>query len=138
MKSLYSRVSISPSALFRALPLLSLVLLIAGAVACGPNGISQSGDDDETVPIGDIRTGDMRTNEVESFDIITILYRDAIRAITDPSFVPPAEAATWMEIREHVIGLEIAGEKKAYPINMLSRHEIVNDVVGGKPVAVTW
>ena len=43
-----------------------------------------------------------------------------------------------MTDRKVVIGLEIQSEAKAYPINVLSRHEIVNDVVGGKPVAVTW
>ena len=39
---------------------------------------------------------------------------------------------------EFVIGLSIDGESKAYPVNILSRHEIVNDVVGGVPVAVTF
>ena len=53
-------------------------------------------------------------------------------------FVSSTEAQAWMTPSEQVIGLEIEGETKAYPINMLSRHEIVDDVVGGKPVAVTW
>ena len=39
---------------------------------------------------------------------------------------------------EQVIGLDIGGQVKAYPINILSRHEIVNDVVGVTPLAVTW
>ena len=43
-----------------------------------------------------------------------------------------------MRPEELVIGLSINGDSRAYPINILSRHEIVNDVVGGKPVAVTW
>jgi hypothetical protein len=37
-----------------------------------------------------------------------------------------------------VIGLEINGESRAYPLRILSAHEIVNDKVGGKPVAVTY
>jgi len=37
-----------------------------------------------------------------------------------------------------VIGLSINGDHRAYPINILSTHEIVNDVVGGQLVAVTW
>ena len=44
----------------------------------------------------------------------------------------------WMEAGEQVLGLSVNGEHRAYPIPMLSRHEIVNDVVGGVPVAVTW
>jgi hypothetical protein len=71
------------------------------------------------------------------FRIVTVLPRDGIRAILEPGFVTPAEAAEWMRSREQVIGLEIGGEVKAYPINILSRHKIVNDVVGGTPVAVT-
>ena len=43
-----------------------------------------------------------------------------------------------MDGDEQVLGLSIDGDSRAYPIKMLSRHEIVNDVVGGKPVAVTW
>jgi hypothetical protein len=39
---------------------------------------------------------------------------------------------------ERVIALEINGDARAYPINILSSHEIVNDVVGGQPVAITW
>ncbi len=39
---------------------------------------------------------------------------------------------------ELVLGLSIDGDHRAYPLNLLSRHEIVNDTVGGEPVAVTW
>ena len=43
-----------------------------------------------------------------------------------------------MRPNEQVLGLSLNGEDRAYPITTLSRHEIVNDVVGGVPVAVTW
>ncbi len=39
---------------------------------------------------------------------------------------------------EFVIGLDLGGETRAYPVNILSRHEIVNDEVGGTPVTVTF
>lgn len=39
---------------------------------------------------------------------------------------------------ELVIGVEINGQSRAYPVRLLSLHEIVNDVIGGQPVAVTW
>ena len=40
----------------------------------------------------------------------------------------------------YVVGVELDGESRAYPINMLSRpdHHVVNDVLGGQPIAVTW
>jgi len=37
-----------------------------------------------------------------------------------------------------VIGVSINGDSRAYPIPFLSAHEIVNDVVGGQPIAATW
>ena len=76
----------------------------------------------------------------ESLDlrIITVLGKDAIPAILDPQFITAAEAVSQMEPSERVMGVSIDGEHRAYPLNLLSRHEIVNDTVGGKPVAVTW
>ena len=43
-----------------------------------------------------------------------------------------------MDDDEKVLGVSINGESRTYSIPMLSRHEIVNDVVGGVPIAVTW
>lgn len=75
---------------------------------------------------------------VQSFDIITVLGKDGIPSIDNPRFVGPEEADRQMESLERVLGVSINGDHRAYPLNMLSRHEIVNDTVGGKPVAVTW
>ena len=64
--------------------------------------------------------------------------KDGIPAIDEPVFVSVADKPT-LEPREPVITLEIAGEvPRAYPIRYLTWHEIVNDVVGGIPVAVTF
>jgi hypothetical protein len=71
-------------------------------------------------------------------ELVTLLGYDGIPAILDPKFVTAARAAKWMDADEQVLGLSINGDHRAYSINMLSRHEIVNDVVGGVPVAVTW
>lgn len=70
--------------------------------------------------------------------IVTVLPKDAIRAIDSPRFLQREEARGQMLPNEQVIGLSINGETKAYPVGMLSSHEIVNDVVGGRPLAVTW
>ncbi len=72
------------------------------------------------------------------FEIVTLLPPDAIPAISDPSFVSAEEADDQYEQDELVLGVEIDGDARAYSIPLLSRHEIVNDVVGGKPIAVTW
>ena len=70
--------------------------------------------------------------------IYTLLPKDGIRSIDDPRFVPAAEAAGDMTDGEFVIGVDINGDERAYPINVLSRHEIVNDTVGGRPIVVTY
>ncbi len=71
-------------------------------------------------------------------DIITVLGKDGIPSIDNPRFVGPGQADQQMQSNERVLGLSINGDHRAYPLNMLSRHEIVNDTVGGVPVAVTW
>lgn len=70
--------------------------------------------------------------------IVTVLPRDSIRAIDDPQLEPATLAASEMDPDERVIGLVINGDARAYPIPILSSHEIVNDVVGGEPMAITW
>lgn len=77
------------------------------------------------------------TNAVD-LKIVTVLGKDGIPAILDPQFLRPEDASSQMKANERVIGLSIEGDHRAYPLNLLSRHEIVNDTVGGVPVAVTW
>lgn len=64
--------------------------------------------------------------------------KDGIPALTDPQFVFVADKEG-IDPREPVITLEIEGEvPRAYPVRYLTWHEIVNDEVGGIPVAVTF
>ncbi|MFN2469163.1 MAG: DUF3179 domain-containing (seleno)protein, partial [Gaiellaceae bacterium] len=64
--------------------------------------------------------------------------KDGIPAIDEPKLVGIAEAERWLDGREPVIALTVAGETRAYPIQILTWHEIVNDEIGGVPVAVTF
>ncbi len=64
--------------------------------------------------------------------------KDGIPAIDAPTFLE-VSSETRLEPREPVITVEIAGERpRAYPIRYLMWHEIVNDQIGGVPVAVTF
>ncbi len=63
--------------------------------------------------------------------------KDGIPSIDDPVFVSVAEAADLPET-EPVIGFAVGDDRRAYPLRILIWHEIVNDVVGGVPVAVTF
>lgn len=64
--------------------------------------------------------------------------RDFFRIITNPAYLSVDEAAGSMVDDEVVIGLEIAGEVRAYPINYLNDHELVREEIGGLPLLVTW
>jgi len=61
--------------------------------------------------------------------------RDQIRSVDEPGFVEPGEA-TWVAPENPVLGVEIDGEARVYPVHVLEFHQIVNDEVGGKPIAV--
>ena len=78
------------------------------------------------------------TLQGKTFELVTLLGFDAIPSILEPSFVNVEEADAWMKAGEQVLGVSINGDNRAYSVKMLSRHEIVNDVVGGVPIAVTW
>jgi hypothetical protein len=63
--------------------------------------------------------------------------KDGIPAIDEPRFVS-VEEVDFLEPKEPVIELELGGETRAYPIQILVWHEIVNDEIAGVPVAVTF
>ena len=63
--------------------------------------------------------------------------KDGIPAIDNPRFQPVAEVDDLAD-SEPVIGLTVSGESRAYPLRVLTWHEIANDVIGGVPVAVTY
>ena len=75
---------------------------------------------------------------LRNLEIVTLLSKDAIPAIFDPTFVAGAAADRQMRPQDRIIGLSINGDNRAYSIGHLSSHEVVNDTVGGIPVAVTW
>lgn len=68
----------------------------------------------------------------------TVLPPEAIAAIDDPVFVTGEAAAAQMQPEEPVVGLARGEDVRAYSLWQLDAHEIVNDTVGGVPVAVTW
>ena len=75
-----------------------------------------------TVPINQVRSGGPG--------------KDGIRSIEMPEFQPVRLSA--LADAEPVITVSFNGETRTYPLQILIWHEIVNDVVGGVPVAVTY
>ena len=64
--------------------------------------------------------------------------RDGIPPIDAPKFTTPEGASEWLGDLEPVIAFELNGDARAYPLQILTWHEIVNDVVGGVPVSATF
>jgi hypothetical protein len=63
---------------------------------------------------------------------------DGIPPIDDPQFISVEHADAWLNDVEPVLVVEIDGDVRAYPIQIMMWHEIVNDTVGGVPLAVTY
>lgn len=63
--------------------------------------------------------------------------KDGIPAIMKPKFVE-AEKGEFLKADDRILGIFYNGEAKAYPIKILNWHEIVNDIVGGKQVLLTY
>ena len=76
--------------------------------------------------------------EYDEYTIVTLLPRDAIPAIDNPEFYSSEEADEFYSPDELIIGVEFEGDARAYSVPFLSGHEIVNDTVGGRKIAVTW
>jgi hypothetical protein len=77
-------------------------------------------------------------HSVEYGEIYGALPPDGIPAIDDPQFESVGNADSWLSEQSPVMIFTNEGEVRAYPLAILMWHEIVNDVVGGEPVAVTF
>ena len=65
-----------------------------------------------------------------------LLPRGGIPAVVDPVYVTAAEAE--LPDDAWVLGVEIGGEARAFSLNLLNRHEVVNDEIAGTAYAAVW
>jgi hypothetical protein len=79
--------------------------------------------DNSLIPVNDIKKGGPP--------------RDGIPSLDDPEFVA-ADDATYLKDKDRVLGLSINGIAHAYPIQILNYHEIVNDIIGGAAIVITY
>lgn len=113
-----------------ALVIAAAVLGVVALFRFGGSAVRAQGFD----PFG--LTGDAPV-DVPKREILVGAAMDGIPALTDPKFVPAADA-TWLRDTDRVVGVVHNGEAKAYPTSILLWHEAVNDTVGGKPYLVTF
>jgi hypothetical protein len=109
-----------------------LCLTFAGLLISGP-ALANPADWIREFPKTDFSKHNIDFGEIRS-DGMT---RDAIPAILKPTFMP-AEKLIGMGPLEPVISVEINDDIRAYPLRILLWHELVNDVVGGMPIAVSY
>lgn len=118
---------------------LFLGLMGIGVLAGGPVAKAQSSLPADAPPA--LEQFDTDHSEY-SIDLSTLKSggppKDGIPSIDNPSFVRINEASDWIHPDEPVIALEHDGTARAYPLQILTHHEIVNDRIGGTPVAVTF
>ena len=137
----------------KKLPLIFLiVILILIVAACAPNRLKRSLEARDTssataipAPIPDGRNlqPQLGNANINLGEVVTLLPPDAIPAIWPDEapniMVTAAEAeAAGMRPNVRVLGVSVEGDSRAYPIPFMSQHEIVNDNIGGKLLAVTW
>lgn len=97
--------------------------LAAVAVLLTATGLAGFDTSWHTVPLREIRSGGPP--------------KDGIPAILTPRFIA-AGHASFLRPDDRVIGLADAGVAKAYPLRILNWHEVVNDLIGATPIAVTY
>ncbi|MCO5204425.1 MAG: DUF3179 domain-containing protein [Anaerolineae bacterium] len=85
-------------------------------------------------------TQDRATRRLAPGELLLAADDDAIPALflDDTVFVSAQDGSREWRDDDLVIGVAINGDARAYPIRLLSLHEIANDTIGGQPVAVTW
>ena len=119
-------------------------LVLLAAPACGQAG-GEAGNAADSAAVA--RALDPRDEFSTDFSEISVPVgeivsggppKDGIPAIDRPRFVSAGAAEEWLEPKDPVIVVEHGGETKAYPLRILMFHEIVNDRVGGRPMAVTY
>ena len=64
--------------------------------------------------------------------------KDGIPPIDQPQFIPVNEANEWLKDREPVVFVQVSEDARAYPIQILMWHEIVNDTVGDEPLIISF
>jgi hypothetical protein len=121
------------------------LLLLAGfLVAChsleeeSPSPASRIADPASTgTPFGQFQQG-IRPRRLQPGELVIAAETDDIPAImAQDNFFTTTDTKEWLD-DEYVIGLALEDQARAYPIRLLSNHELVNDSIGERQVLVSW
>mgnify|MGYP001099223039 CR=1 FL=1 len=115
---------IAPEPISKAVYTNDGVLQATNAVQWPVSGSAPQEDVLHTVPLNEIKQGCMR--------------QDCIPSVDDPVFVTSTELKDVLDPVSIGIALSYKGENRFYPFPMLETHELVNDVVAGDPLLISY
>lgn len=122
--------------------LLSQGILVFNLMIFGLAGCVFSQDEKVFPPKKESVKGWKTNIEKRSIDLDELISggppKDGIPALNSPKLISINEAKIWLKFNEPVIALKIGDEARAYPLQILIWHEIVNDELGGESVIVTF
>lgn len=138
----------------RRVALFGLMALLTLAVACGSaaqlggaGGTGAEADSGSASSLLNDRPGFSEAGWKTDFTTHSVPYaeitsggpsKDGIPPVDQPKFLEAGSHIDWLKDNEPVVAISVAGQAKAYPLQILIWHEIVNDTLGGVHVAVTF
>lgn len=123
--------------------LVALTILVLAWRAPEDRGRALQGDGRDPATYGFDLT---RTNLPPGAIVASGMPRDGLMALVEPEMLTAADVEAlnregrgkFLLSTDRVVGVEVGGEARAYPVRFMRWHEVVNDVVGGVPVLVTY
>ena len=122
-----------------------VLVIVVGVVALGVVALLRSGPSDPQLDAADSDVSavdfsseydPVQSGEPTPQGFRQLLARDQIPPIYDPTFTS-ADDVDW-PTDSLVVGVAGVTEAKAYPVTHLNRHEMVNDIIEGEPILVSW
>ncbi len=121
------------------------ILVAAALAAAGCSGSSERPASDRAPAGGELRVStvgwktDFTRHSVPLREFLSGgPGRDGIPPVDRPRPIPVAGGEKFLDPQEPVLAVEVGGRARAYPHQILVWHEIVNDTLGGLPIAVTY
>lgn len=81
---------------------------------------------------------DTTLTNIDLSEVMVVLPRGSFVVLNNPKFISKDEGLKSFISKEPVLSVDINGIAKAYPLNMLSIHEIANDTLSGIPILATF
>jgi hypothetical protein len=114
-----------------------VAILVAALVVAGPRTGRQLATSPASVAESAAQSAAPSADPVRADQIVNVIPQDAKTALVGSASLPASEASE-IQPSELVIGVVINSDARTFPLAILNVHEVVDDVIGGQPVAITW